>query len=596
MCGISGIINKNNTSVQFQELKKITDIVAHRGPDGEGFLIENNLGLGHRRLAILDLTHDGNQPMDFEKYSIVFNGEIYNYLELKVELQKLGYSFRTNSDTEVILVSYKCWGVDCVKRFNGMWAFSLYDRVNNILFCSRDRFGVKPFYYFESLNQFVFGSEIKQLISYSDLTVNKKVLLEYLVLNLEEQSENTFFNGIKRLLPSHNLIYNLNTNTYHLEQYYTLNFKPEINRLSLKQSINQLKSDLIDSIKLRLRSDVEVGTCLSGGLDSSTIASVVSKEFKIDSNFKGIHAKSTEKYTDESKYAELVANATGIKLHCIEPSEDYFKNNIEKLALIHDEPIGGPSVFMQYAVFEKAKEEGCIVMLDGQGGDETLLGYERYFPCLLTDMSFFKKILELFKYSRKSRLSFSDTILFYFYFKYPSIRTKRLLRKWNFLKKEFLLQIDTSILKTIAEAYKSPFELQKLEITKTQLPHLLKCEDRNSMIHSIESRLPFLDYRLVENAISYKAEYKINDGWSKFLLRNVTEQFAPSDIAWRRNKRGFESPRNWLYNKNYFLSIINDSKIVSRITSKVDESYSEDVIWKLFSVAIWEKTFNVSID
>ena len=597
MCGISGIINKNNQAVDLREIKKITDIVSHRGPDGEGFLLENNFALGHRRLAIIDISNVSDQPMWYEdKYAIVFNGEIYNYLEIKSDLEKLGYAFKTKSDTEVILIAYECWGNDCIKRFNGMWSFCIYDKKKNILFCSRDRFGIKPFYYIDGVNSFVFGSEIKQLLPYAKMTVNKKVLLDYLVLNLEEQSDETFFEGIQRLQPSHNLVYDLQTHKKHFERYYSLEYKPEIGKLSITDAVFQCKTDLIDSIKLRLRSDVEVGTCLSGGLDSSSIAAIVAKEFKLDANFKGIHAKSSEKYTDESHFAQIVADAGNINIVYTEPSEDYFKTHIEAVTMIQEEPIGGPSVFMQYAVFEKAKQEGCIVMLDGQGGDETLLGYERYFPSLLNDASFFRKIVEMFKYSRKSRLSFLTVLMYYFYFKYPGLRRKRLLMKCSFIKKEYLDSIDTSILFELSNAYKSPFELQKIEITRTQLPHLLKYEDKNSMAHSIEARLPFLDYRTVENAVSFNPKFKINDGWSKFILRKATNEYLPEEIGWRRNKRSFESPRTWLNDKNYFMSVIKESIILAKIGTDINSKLSEDIIWKLFSIALWEKKFGVKID
>jgi asparagine synthase (glutamine-hydrolysing) len=292
----------------------------------------------------------------------------------------------------------------------------------------------------------------------------------------------------------------------------------------------------------------------------------------------------------------MVADSGNIDIVYTEPSEDYFKKHIERLTLIQEEPIGGPSVFMQYSVFEKAKEEGCIVMLDGQGGDETLLGYERYFPSLLNDVPFFRKCIEMVKYSRKSRLSFLSVFLYYFYFKFPRLRKRRLLRKSSYLKKEYLDSINCSILDEIAKAYGSPFELQKLEITKTQLPHLLKYEDKNSMAHSIESRLPFLDYRSVENAVSFNPKYKINDGWSKFILRTATIEYLPKEIGWRRNKRGFESPRTWLNDKDYFIPAIEESIILSKIMSKVDRTLSEDIIWKLFSIAIWEKIYRVKID
>lgn len=595
MCGIAGIIDKKNRPVGKSEIKKITDIIFHRGPDGEGFLLEKTFALGHRRLAILDLSIDGNQPMWYEdKYSIVYNGEIYNYIELKKELEIIGYTFKTKCDTEVILIAYDCWGEECVNRFNGMWSFCIFNKDKNILFCSRDRFGIKPFYYFEDLNYFVFGSEIKQLLQFASREVNTKVLVEYLVLHLEEQSEETFFKDIKRLQPSHNLIYDLNTHKASIRKYYDLRFKEDVNLYSIEEAKMQFKSDFINSVKLRLRSDVKVGTCLSGGLDSSLIAAVVANEFKENANFIGIHAKSSEHYTDESYYAKMVADNANIDLTIIEPSEDYFLSHINKITEIQEEPISGPSLFMQYAVFEKANELGCKVMLDGQGGDETLLGYERYFSALISGKGFFRQVIEMFKYSQNSRLSFSSVIRYFFYFKFPFIRKTSLLWKYRFIKKEYLKILDMSILNELAECYKTPFELQKLEITKTQLPHLLRYEDKNSMAHSVEARLPFLDYKYVENALSFDPEHKIKEGWSKYILRKTIDEYLPEEISWRRNKRGFESPTTWLKNRDFFMSVIQKSSILKKITN-VTDNCSDDVVWRLFSVAVWEERFNVKI-
>jgi asparagine synthase (glutamine-hydrolysing) len=201
----------------------------------------------------------------------------------------------------------------------------------------------------------------------------------------------------------------------------------------------------------------------------------------------------------------------------------------------------------------------------------------------------------MFKYSKKSRLSFAKVVAYYFYFKYPKIRITRLFKKYNFIKQEYLNIIDTQILFDLAKAYDAPFDLQKLEITRSPLPTLLKYEDKNSMANSIESRLPFLDYRFVENAVSYNPTFKINDGWSKFILRKATEEYLPKEIGWRRNKRGFESPRNWIDNQEFFMPVIKDSRILKAITNKIDSNLSNDIIWRLFSIAIWEKEFNVKL-
>ncbi|MBL0703039.1 MAG: asparagine synthase (glutamine-hydrolyzing) [Sulfurospirillum sp.] len=264
MCGISGIINKYKSEVDKKEIKNINDLISHRGPDDEGFFYENNFAFAHRRLSILDLSDNGHQPMHYldKKYTITYNGEIYNYLELKEELLGCGYLFNSHTDTEIILASYHEWGRRCVDKFNGMWAFAIYDKEKQIIFCSRDRFGIKPFYYTEIDNKFIFGSEIKQLLEfYPQRYINKNILIDYLIIGYEEHTNETFFQNIYKLEQSHNLTYNLNTNTYKTEKFY--NLEKNNKKLTETQSIELYEQRLKDAITLRLRSDVKVGTCLS---------------------------------------------------------------------------------------------------------------------------------------------------------------------------------------------------------------------------------------------------------------------------------------------------------------------------------------------
>lgn len=398
MCGISGVINKNNYKIKKEEIKSINDLIYHRGPDDEGFYFGKNFAFGHRRLSILDLSSDGHQPMTYlDKYVITYNGEVYNYLEIKEELQKDGYTFCSHTDTEVILASYDKWGENCVNRFNGMWAFAIYDKEKNIIFCSRDRFGVKPFYYTEIDNNFVFGSEIKQLLEfYEDRYVNKKVLMNYLVIGYENYNNETFFENIFKLQQSHNLIYNLTDHTYFEKRYYDI--KNEILNINENESIELYNEKLFQSVKLRLRSDVKVGTCLSGGLDSSSIAGIASILNKkvTDEKFVAIHAKSTEKKSDESNYAKKVAEHCNLELNIIEPSKRDFVEVLDEVIYTQEEPFRSPSIIMQYFVMKKAKDIGCTVLLDGQGGDETLLGYERYYPAYLLDLNFFDMLKGFF--------------------------------------------------------------------------------------------------------------------------------------------------------------------------------------------------------
>ncbi|MDK2042287.1 asparagine synthase (glutamine-hydrolyzing) [Aliarcobacter butzleri] len=602
MCGISGIINKNSLKVERNEIQKINDLISHRGPDDEGFYFEKNFAFGHRRLSILDLSSDGHQPMYYlDRYVITYNGEVYNYLEIKDELMKDGYRFTSHTDTEVILASYDKWGKDCVCKFNGMWAFAIYDKEKEIIFCSRDRFGVKPFYYTQVKDKFVFGSEIKQLIEfYGNRYVNKDILLDYLVIGLEEHTNKTFFENIYKLEQSHNLIYDLKTNDFEIKRYYDIEFKDKLNRLDEKDSINFLSKKLEDSINLRLRSDVKVGTCLSGGLDSSSIASIASKKYfeKTNEKFIAIHAKSIEDETDESFYAKEVAQFCNLDIKIVEPELEEITKYIDEVIYTQEEPFGSPSIFMQYFVMKKAREIGCTVMLDGQGGDETLLGYERYYPAYLLSLNSFDMIKGFFSSSKNSKLSLKQLIQYFIYFTNTKIRLMYLKKKNNFIKSKYFDFLNINIIKENSKNYLDIFNLQKIEILKTQMPHLLKYEDKNSMRNSIETRLPFIDYTFLETALSVKNKLKIQDGWTKYILRKVVENILPKNIVWRKNKFGFEAPtKNWIevYTKD-MKKEIEKSIIIKELTLDLDfETLDNIQKWKLFNVAIWEKIYNVKI-
>lgn len=601
MCGISGIVNKDYSSVNLDEIKKINDLIVHRGPDSEGFFSEGSFSFGHRRLAILDLSEDGHQPMHYlGNYTITYNGEVYNYLEIKQILQEVGYSFKSNTDTEVILAAYDKWGFDCVKYFNGMWAFSIYDKKKQILFCSRDRFGIKPFYYSEVNEKFIFGSEIKQILEfYPERYVNKKILLDYIILDYTEHTNHTFFEGILSLNPSHNLIYDLKNNSFEIQKYYTISKrKNDYNEI---ESVKFYKDQLIKSILLRLRSDVKVGTCLSGGLDSSSIAALASREYnKMNTNkFSAIHAKSTSDHNDESSFAKLVSQHCDLDLHIVEPLDKDFINSIEEVVYTQEEPFGGPSVFMQYFVMQKAKEMGCTVMLDGQGGDETLLGYERYYPAYLMSLSPLKKIRGFFDSSKNSKLTFKQIILYFLYFTNSKIILNKKIRESSFIKTKYLNLISSDLVKVNSNKYLDIFALQQMEICNTQMPHLLRYEDRNSMKHSIETRLPFIDFNVVESALSTNNEYKIKLGWTKYLLRKAVEDILPKKVVWRKNKFGFEAPsKNWLdaFRKE-MKTAIRESVLLNHISNEIEFSkLSDKQLWKLFNISIWEKIYNVRIN
>jgi asparagine synthase (glutamine-hydrolysing) len=609
MCGVCGVINQDGKPVSAEEIKSINDLVTHRGPDDEGYFFGSNFALGHRRLSILDLSEAGHQPMHFQdKYVLIFNGEIYNYIELRDELEQSGYEFRTQTDTEVILAAYDSWGAECLHKFNGMWALALFDKTKSIIFCSRDRFGIKPFYYTVVDGKFVFGSEIKQLLEfYPRRFVNKPILIDYLVSGMLEHNNQTFFKNILKLGPSHNLIYDLDTNEFKINRYYTIRINAAFSEQTEKESVSLYTQELLRAVKIRLRSDVKVGTCLSGGLDSSSVATLASAMYKNDSNekFNAITAKSTEKKFDETQFAELVVKDADLSWNITEPSIDDFKRIIDEVIYTQEEPFGSPSVFMQYFVMKKAREVGCTVLLDGQGGDETLLGYPKYY--LAAYIEYFRKYglfrtLQEIKDSKKNNTKMTLTRILRQTMRsiFPSRLKRKYARKFSFLKRNFLN--DFNFLDELAQRYFDIHKLQIYEIESTNLPALLRYEDKNSMRHSVETRLPYIDYETLEMALSLNIKYKIKNGWTKYLLRKAMEdQMAPA-LVWRKNKIGFNAPRDtWLQALHTEMeNAIAKSKIL-RFISDPDALMQEfgnlhpKRQWRLYNIAKWEEAFNIEI-
>lgn len=601
MCGISGIIAKNSTPIQFSELQEMNHLIAHRGPDGEGFYQAHKVAFGHRRLAIIDLSLDGHQPMHFQQdYTITYNGEIYNYLELKEELEKFGYVFKTKSDTEVILVAYDHWKEECVTHFNGMWAFAIHDKKRNLVFCSRDRFGVKPFYYKENENSFIFGSEIKQLtIKDNSNKANFDLISHYLFTGMHDHEERTFFEGIIKLLPSHNLTIDLTSNKKEIKPYYTI---PRYTKPS------SYMDHFIKGIKLRLRSDVKVGTCLSGGLDSSTVAAIGAKFYQKSSGqrFNAIHAKSSENDTDESAFAIKVAEQAPIDLHIIEPTAEDFKKNFDEVIYTQEEPFASPSIFLQYFVMKKASELNCKVMLDGQGGDETLLGYERYyapaFATYLRNHGVIKAISEMISSTKNnSKMGLFTIIKYIAGISLLGLRVIYLKKKLPFLKNNSL-PVTFDYWKEIKLNAFDLFKLQETELFKTNLQALLRYEDKNSMRHGVETRLPFIDYRAVESALNLPIESKIHNGWTKFVLRQICEKHLSKDIAWRKNKLGFNAPNHtWLSSLNQTIDQeIENSIILKQFINpgiKLRAPINDDWIttWRLLNIAAWERIYKMYV-
>lgn len=604
MCGISGIINKDGETVSRERIQLITDLVAHRGPDGSGIFTVGNLAFGHRRLSIIDLNERGRQPMQFRgRYWITYNGEVFNYLEIRKELESLGCVFKTGTDTEVILAAYAEWGADCLARFNGMWAFAIYDEIERTIFLARDRFGVKPLYYSDSDTEFAFGSEIKQIVALQDRPrANQWAVIESLLTYFDGHTEQTFFAGVMALPHSHYMIYDLKNHKKNIVRYYQLQIDPELQNLPLEEATARCRALLEDSIRLRLRSDVKVGTCLSGGLDSSAISALASRSYKAESGqeFIGIHAKSIEVRTDESRYARQVADHAGIKLACVQPGTEDFVSKVDEVVYTQEEPFGSPSMFMGWHVFQEAARQNCKVMLNGQGGDEVFLGYERYYAALLTIKSPLAFMQSLYQQALNSKLSMAVIFKYYLYFTKPWLRIRH-LKKRSFLRPELVNAHNFQFVKNSAASFANVQELQKYEIQTLQLSHLLRYEDRNSMRHSIETRLPFLDYRLVEAGISLPGNYKIRDGWTKFVLRKAVTDSLPNDIVWRKNKLGFEAPeRIWLgAHESAMIEEIRKSRILEEIACKdsLIKAYHKLSLkekWAYYNLAVWERVYGVS--
>ena len=601
MCGISIIISPEN-KIDEHLLKRMNDSIKHRGPNGEGFYIDNEIGigLGHRRLSIIDLSDGGSQPMSWkDKYIITYNGEIYNYIELREELISLGYQFTSQSDTEVVLAAYDKWGTDCFAKFNGMWAMCIYDKQTKKAILCRDRFGVKPLYYFKRASSIYASSEIRQLLATGliEHKPNYEILMNFLVLSLVEQDQQTFFDSVFSLAPSHYLIFDFTTGKSEITQYYFLKIKDEVRKQDEEKSITGYHELIRNSIKIRLRSDVKVGTCLSGGLDSSYIASVASAESKKNTGkrFFGITASSIDEANNEVHWAKMVAEKADLDWNIVQPSKEDFKSKLMEVVNCQEEPFTSPSVFMQHFVMQKASELDCTVLLDGQGGDETLLGYERYYMSYLNGLSLFKKIKAFKKITENSKLNLKQVLQYYFYFNKIGVRKLVARSRHKNIKIEYFGLVNWSHLEELTSAFKNIDNLQHFEITKACLPHLLKYEDRNSMWYSIEARIPFIDYRLVDYALSIKPTTKIKNGWTKYVLRKGSADVLPEEIIWRKNKYGFESPdRIWLSDKVEIMNKIKSSKLLCKVTNTIPEQIDNlEILWRYYSVALWEEQFEI---
>ena len=564
MCGIAGIIQLNSSGYSKEHLKKMTDALAHRGPDGEG-LWQNETGnvlLGHRRLSIIDLSEAGNQPMHYlNRYTIIHNGEIYNYIELKEELQKKGYSFHSQTDTEVIAAAYDCWQELCVDHFDGMFAFAIWDATKEELFAARDRFGEKPFFYFYDGKQLLFASEMKALWAAGiDRIPNQKMLFNFITIgytdNPEEPGE-TFFDNIHKLPAASALTYDTNKNEIILEKYWDIDPEEENKKITDKEALDQFNYLLTCSVKRRLRSDVAIGTSLSGGLDSSSIVSFINEQQAANYKSQTFTAVFPGYEKDESAFSKQIADRFDLQQFTTAITADQLADDWEKLCYHHEEPFGSASVYAQYKVFELAKQQDVKVLLDGQGADETLAGYHKYYKWYWQELfrnrklSGSKELKAATEIGVGEKFGFKNIIAAYF----PGFATVTLENQY-LLKAIQLEDLTKDFVKLQSKEayYTTPdhFTLNGVLHFNTcihGLEELLRYADRNSMAHGREVRLPFLDHTLVEFIFSLPSHYKIRKGWTKWILRETMKTKLPESIAWRKEKIGFEPPqKSWMEN------------------------------------------------
>lgn len=559
MCGIFGAINYDNDfneehKIQFKEL---TDLVSYRGPDGSGYYSINHnkfsgdsskfgLFFGHRRLSIIDLTDSAAQPMTKGTYTIVFNGEIFNYIELREELKAKGCFFDTDSDTEVIIRTYEYYGHLGFSKFNGMWAFALYDSLSMKVVLSRDRFSKKPLFYYETANNFYFSSEIKQLLPLvNKLTLNEQILFSYLKQGLLDFSTETFFNSIFKLEAKHNMIIDLNKRSIEKVKYWDYD-----NVITdLKNIEEEFYYLLQDSVNLRLRSDVSVGTMLSGGLDSSAITLMANNKKPDIETFSVV---SDDVTTSEEPYIDIMVKHFGLKNLKLNFDVNQLLTNFNKVIEHQDEPFFNLSVLASYSILKKIKQETNItVLLNGQGGDELLMGYLKYF------FFYQKNLIRQREYIKSVSLLLSAVFNRTIVNQFNLGKAKRYIPGY-LSKRSSYLNEDGKELIDIWTTH-SLRSRQISDIDKFSIPVLCRYEDRNSTAHSLEMRVPFLDYRLVNFCINLNDNFKINKGWTKYILRHSMKEL-PHSIRYRKDKKGFTIPESYFLKNQLKSSILNIEK------------------------------------
>ena len=557
MCGICGVVALGRPA-EVETVERISATLAHRGPDGAGSYTGSGCALGFRRLAIIDLSDAGMQPFasDDGRLQLVHNGEIYNYRELRVELEAKGHRFRSATDTEVLLAAYEAWGPRCVERFNGMWAFAIWDEREQRLFCARDRFGVKPFYYRFENERLVFASEVAAFRADAGarLEPNRRVVREYLEQAYLDHTDETFLDGVRRLPPAHSLV--LDGRGLHVDRYWRL----EPHDAPAGDAPEAFRELFLDSVRLQLRSDVPLGTALSGGLDSSAIATGVDHLLRTEAENARAVGPRQQTFTaffdvvgfDERPYARAVVEQTDAEPHWITFDAEDLTAHLPAIVQAQGEPFGSTSIAAGWYVMRTARESGITVMLDGQGGDELLGGYRAHLGFRLADLLAGGHLGELRSEFASFRPQHGTAALVTAAARPFAPESLTRLVRGRARGASALVHPDLAALDAANGTRDgSPFpdrlrRYQQLVLTCRGMPELLRYEDRNSMAHSIEARVPFLDHRLVELAFSLPGGELIRGGRTKDVMRRALADLLPQSVRERTDKLGFVTPeRLW---------------------------------------------------
>jgi asparagine synthase (glutamine-hydrolysing) len=602
MCGISGII-----SVKPERAEIIEDInraLTHRGPDGEGYrsFESGKIWFGHRRLSIIDLSDNARQPMCYDnRYWITFNGELYNYIELRNELIATGKHFISESDTEVVLAAYAVWGPDCLNRFNGMWAFVIYDTHRSELFFARDRFGVKPLHYYNRNGLFVFASEIKAILRHPDVVTspNLEYCRDYLRNGPREYLQQTAFQNIMRFphacyaLIKSEAIVNEDLKPVRYWQLTPNTNKEKFNPEKAEQYATKYHELLRDAVRLRLRSDVKVGSALSGGLDSSSIVRFTNELLLKDQGttekqqtFSVVYPGPNESDCDESSYINLLVKELNVTTHQITPIVKEIPSQCYDNIYAMDNPPESSCMSAWHTFRLVADSQDVIVTLDGQGADEQLAGYLKYVAGYVAEIGPFNwpELASCWRVPGSKKYVIYGIALW---------AARRIIPKfaWRWLTRNS---------NTSRQSALEPLNAILCLDTQSVLVNLLHFADRTSMAFSIESRMPFMDYRMTELLASIPFNYKIHSGWTKYIARLAMRRQLPDTIVWRKDKMGWPIPEDYWFrgpHKEWFCGTVEKSEFLRTlgvggdIRKKIDGTEPIRKLIRLLNLAIWHEIF-----